>query len=90
MSSGGLRPQPQLISHFSEAQKLNPLVPFGAILPNTNPFALSQLLAVAASNSQRSKLKRCRQRVDAGEPRNSYQVSESVHLGVEQKISKRK
>jgi hypothetical protein len=76
MSSGGFGPQTQLIAPgiFTEQQKSNPILPFNGLIPNppTNPFALSQLLALS-NNSQRSKLKRCRQRVDAGEPRNSYQ-----------------
>uniref|UniRef100_A0AC34RJ97 Prospero domain-containing protein n=1 Tax=Panagrolaimus sp. JU765 TaxID=591449 RepID=A0AC34RJ97_9BILA len=75
MSSGGLAPQqPPVINPLPLFSELpvnpNPVSAFNGIFNNN--FNFQQIFA-AVSNSQRAKLKRCRQRVDAGEPRNTYQ-----------------
>ena len=79
MSSGGLAPQQppvtNLVPFFTENPN-NSTPNFDNIFSKNNNFSLQHILA-AAVNSQRAKLKRCRQRVDAGEPRNSYQVNDS-------------
>ncbi|KAE9556083.1 hypothetical protein FO519_000717 [Halicephalobus sp. NKZ332] len=75
MSSGGLAPQQppvtNLVPFFTDSSN-TPTTNFGNIFSNNTNFSLQHILAAAVS-SQRAKLKRCRQRVDAGEPRNSYQ-----------------
>lgn len=73
MFSGGIAPQqpPVINSSSFFGDSLNSLL-FSN--PENSQFGLHQLL------SQKNKLKRCRQRVDAGEPRNTYHVSHFIFV----------
>ncbi|CAD6188411.1 unnamed protein product [Caenorhabditis auriculariae] len=63
MSSGGALPP-----------TFSPFSPFSYLFPQqSSPFSAAAAAAAAAAHQQRLKIKRHRQRVDAGEPRNSFQ-----------------
>uniref|UniRef100_A0A914E2G6 Prospero domain-containing protein n=1 Tax=Acrobeloides nanus TaxID=290746 RepID=A0A914E2G6_9BILA len=67
MSSGGTIP-PFATQSFNPSAAAS----LSHLFPNTpSPFSIPCL--TSQNNSHRIKVKRCRQRVDAGEPRNSYQ-----------------
>uniref|UniRef100_A0A915EHY9 Prospero domain-containing protein n=1 Tax=Ditylenchus dipsaci TaxID=166011 RepID=A0A915EHY9_9BILA len=89
MSSGPIPPPTPIIPFAAQQfqNTLSHLFPNGGANPfnisclsSSSPLATSAVngtnsaaAAAALANSHRIKMKRCRQRVDAGEPRNSYQ-----------------